>query len=295
MALRFKKIQGKMVQLSEPYNASFIDMVGREAEMRKILAAWKTGENRFPMAPLLIGNPGVGKTRFVCEMSKRLGKEFYTYQCHEEVTNEDLVCTIRQSDTESGKFHYILRALPTAMILGEIFFIDGIAKMRKKALAIFESLLDERRYIESDLLGFRIPASPGFRFIASTNNSDLDTNPLSDYMKSRCKPVINFTYPSRETINRILLTRYSRLPENGKSLLDLFWHLWRGRNNGIPPSPRDAIDVFSYALGLAEIDIAEHSYACTILDKQGAPCIFKENHLEEAFDALFNKEVKANS
>lgn len=292
---RFKKMGEKMVELSEPFNAAVSDMIGGETEMRKILAAWSSGDTRLPLAPLLVGNPGLGKTRIVHEMSRLCGRDLYVYQGHEDVTNEDLVCAVRFSDNPQKKMDYILRPLPTAMLSGCIFFLDGVAKMRKKSLALLESVLDERRYIESDLLGIRIHAAPGFRFIAASNLSDLDANPLPDYIQSRLRPVIHFSYPKREAINRILRSRYPELPADGKQILDLFWRLWRGRNNGNPPSPRDAIDVFKYALGLADVDKRGHASGDLAPRDKDTHTSFKEIHLEEAFDVLFTKETRSES
>jgi hypothetical protein len=213
------------------------------------------------------------------------------------VTNEDLVCAVRFSDDPRRKMDYILRPLPTAMLTGGFFFLDGFAKMCKKSLALLVSVLDESQYFESDLLGFRIHATPGFRFITASNLSDLDINPLRDYVQSRLKPVIHFPYPSREMINQILLSHYSKLQDQdeGKTLLDLFWQLWRGRNNGNPPSPRDAIDVFKYALGLADIDMQGCSESCAVPLGKGAPSLCKKTHLEEAFDDLFHKETRSDA
>jgi hypothetical protein len=58
-------VNNKAVRLSHPYIAPLTAMVGREAEMEKILAGWIAGENGFPLSPLLLGDAGLGKNRIV--------------------------------------------------------------------------------------------------------------------------------------------------------------------------------------------------------------------------------------
>ena len=61
------KIREKIIQLSSPYQARFGKLVGRESEMKKVLAAWMAASIFRPLSPLLIGGPGIGKNRIVYE------------------------------------------------------------------------------------------------------------------------------------------------------------------------------------------------------------------------------------
>ena len=45
MNKNFIKINNKNVQISQPYNAAAPPLIGREQEMRKILAAWMVGNS----------------------------------------------------------------------------------------------------------------------------------------------------------------------------------------------------------------------------------------------------------
>ena len=80
-------------------------------------------------------------------------------QGHEDVTAEDLASSVRFRDSGSG-MEYVVSPLVTAMERGAICFIDEIGKIRPRALALLVSVLDERRYIDSTLLGTRIKADP---------------------------------------------------------------------------------------------------------------------------------------
>ena len=89
-------------------------------------------------------------------------------QGREDLTEEDLVCAARISDDADKRIDYILSNLSTALIVGGIYFADGICKLKPRSLAPYESVLDDRRYVDSSFLGERIHAHPGFRFIAAT-------------------------------------------------------------------------------------------------------------------------------
>jgi MoxR-like ATPase len=283
-------INGKFVQLSRPYHAAVNDFVGREWEMKSILVSWMAREGTLPLSPLLAGEPGNGKNRTVYEAAHICGKELYLVQGHEDVTAEDLMCAVRFSDVPGRKMDYILSPLATAMLRGMVFFIDGLGKLRKRALAPLESVLDERRYLDVNILGERIEAQAGFRLIAATNPSDLDDNVLPDFISSRVKPVIPFGYPSEEEINRILRSRYPTLAADSKPLLDCFWKLWREESGDRPPSPRDGEKIFAYAQSLADRENAAPGEV-VLLEHAGAPSPIATKHVEEAVQ-VFQRSKK---
>ncbi|MFO7614738.1 MAG: AAA family ATPase [Bacteroidales bacterium] len=145
-------IGNKTAHTGHPYRPKAYgaaELVAREPEMRSITAAWMAGPGTLPMSPLLLGEPGVGKNRIVYELARQTGKDLYIFQGHEDVTAEDLACAVRFSDNPDRKMDYVLSPLVTAMALGQICFIDEIAKIRPRALALLVSVLDERRYIDS--------------------------------------------------------------------------------------------------------------------------------------------------
>lgn len=279
------KINSKTVQLSQPYKADMKGMVGREEEIQQILASWMAGDGRLPLSPLLIGEPGVGKNRMVYECTRICSKELYIFQGHEDVTAEDLMCATRFSDDPDKKMDYILQPLVTAMIRGGICFIDEIGKIRDRALAPLVSLLDERRYMDSTILGERIYADPGFRFIAATNTADMDANLLPDFIASRARPAIKVGYPEKKEIEAIIASRCSFQERKSGELIDLFWRLWSEHNENRPPSPRDTIQIFGFAVNLANYERnGKRSYS---LENHGSVPVVGKRHLEESFTAFF--------
>jgi MoxR-like ATPase len=281
-------LNGKRVALSEPFSAFMGDLVGREVELKKIMAAWIARNGSPPQSPLLIGDPGQGKTHLVLEIARLTGKQLYTLQGSEDMTSEDLACTITPGASHDRRWDYKLGPLPTAMITGNVFFLDGIGKMRKKALALLESVMDSRRYLESVLLGETIPAHPDFRFIAATNTSDLEMDEgLPDYIRSRLRPVISFDYPDPETINRILVKKHPSLgQETNRQLIADFWDLWRENGNGSPPAPRDAIEVFKFALNIPHVDYTWDRRPVPLSLAEADLAITRE-HLGRAFSVFF--------
>jgi MoxR-like ATPase len=208
------------------------------------------GPDSLPLAPLLVGEPGVGKNRMVYELADRTGRDLYIFQGHEDVTAEDLACSVRFSDDPSTKMDYVISPLVTAMRRGGICFIDEIGKIRPRALALLVSVLDERRYVDSSLLGERVFAHENFRFIAATNTGEI--NALPEFVRSRMRPIIKVGYPPKEQVDRIVASQFPHLEERLRELLDTFWSLWD--QNGPPPSPRDAIQLFALASSLGDFE-----------------------------------------
>lgn len=285
MSDNYIKINAKTVQLSEPYNAETGEIIGREHEMKKILSAWMAGGGTLPLSPLLLGEAGIGKNRIVYECARMCSKELYVFQGREDVAAEDLICIACPSDDPAKKIDYKISPLVTAMIRGAVCFIDKIGKIRPRALAPLASLLDERRYIDSNYLGERIYATPGFRFIAATNTTDLERELLPEFIRSRMRPVINIGYPQQKEIEMIIKSRFPVFQRNGNELLEKFWELWRERYQDKPSIPRDTIQIFSYAFNLANFELMQsvHPY---VVDHNSAEYNIKVEHLEQAFDAF---------
>jgi len=287
----------KLVYVSQPYYAPESPFEGRTEELNLVTAAWMKRKGRPPLSPLLLGEPGVGKNRLVYELARRTGKDLYIFQGHEDVTAEDLACAVRFSDDATRKMDYVVSPLVTAMRTGDIYFIDEIAKSRPRALALLVSVLDERQYIDSTLLGERVYAHPGFRFVAATNTADLEGQSMPEFIRSRLRPIIKVGYPPRDEVNRILKAQHARLQTDGDHLLDYFWVLWERSGISTPPSPRDAIYTFDLALSLADFDAmglretmkrpgGEHLRLESDITGNG----LAKEHIERAFNELFRSE-----
>jgi MoxR-like ATPase len=286
---------GKTVLASEPYRpreATLSTFVGRLRELKMVTAAWIGSSSVPPLCPLLLGEPGVGKNRLVYELARRTGLDLYIFQGHEDVTAEDLACTVRFSDEPGRTMDYVVSPLVTAMHRGGICFIDEIGKIRPRALALLVSVLDERRYIDSTLLGERVQAHPRFRFIAATNIEEMGV--LPEFIRSRMRPVIEVGYPPKEEIDQIISRQTSSEPEI-KKLLQTFWDLFTGIKH--PPSPRDAIHLFALAASLRDFDASgaekklngAEPESRLALEQSMAGIAITPEHLNEAFQQLFKQ------
>jgi len=292
MSDRIHHINGKSILLHEPYCASNPfdgELVGRDQELRLIHSAWLSRAGRPPYAPLLIGEPGVGKNRIVYELARTFDQELYILQGHEDVTADDLACVARPSDDPKRKIDYILSPLGTAMIRGGICFIDEVGKLRARALAPLASVLDDRRYLDSTLLGERIHAHEKFRFVAATNSSDMVADMLPDFILKRMRPVVRIGPASRQELQTIIAQHYDHAAGDGE-VLTRFWDLWRRHKPDALPSPRDAINIFGIAANFAA---AEHFPSPGILQVTGSdPNVGVEpRHLEAVFAQMVDELV----
>jgi MoxR-like ATPase len=281
----------KKVLASEPYQPrSSFEFVGRLQQLKMVVAAWMGSARHPPLSPLLVGDPGVGKNRLVYELARRANLDLYIFQGHEDVTAEDMACMVRFSDEAGKSMDYVLSPLVTAMQRGGICFIDEIGKIRPRALALLASVLDERRYIDSTLLGERIHAHPRFRFIAATNTGE--TSSLPEFVRSRLRPVIEMGHPPKEELEAIIAGHSANGPEIEK-LLETFWDLFGESKR--TPSPRDAVHLFALAGSLRQVEAnGNHREGFSICFEGGAPAFAQGNqltvtpaHVTEAFQQLF--------
>jgi len=272
-------INDEWVPMVEPESGSMGNLIGREEEMKCIHASFLSTENIPPNNPLLIGKSGVGKTKTIWEFAKICGQELHCQQGHEDLTAFDLIYTI------STKLEKGLSKLSTAMVRGGIYYLDSIGKMRKKALACLESVLDHRRYLDASTeFGTNIKAHPGFRFIAATNPEDLEGDQFEDWLKNRLKPKIEFGYPNRQELDRILEAHHLVPLKNSKRLINCFWKYWIDRNKDKPVSVRTYLDVFGYAQKQATIEKMEQHSNPFVLTYHGNPAVIEEKHIEQAVD-----------
>ncbi|MBI4918149.1 MAG: AAA family ATPase [Acidobacteria bacterium] len=283
-------IGGKQVQLAAPYVAEASRLVGRNHELRSIVSAWLADP---PMHPVLLSAPGLGKNRVAYELSRLTGKALFILQGHEDMRADDLACTTRISDDSGRRIDYLLTPLATAMIQGQICLIDEIGKLRADAFALCASLLDERRYLDSSMLGERITAAPGFRLLAATNT--MDTERIPEYVRSRLKPVVAFGACPREEIEMIVDARYPAL-RGAAPLLGVFWEAWEETTGGGTfPTPRDAVHIFALALGVAHNGSVPRRTADGFLDVS-TPCDtvqVRPDHVREALRMVMSSEKEA--
>jgi MoxR-like ATPase len=275
---RIELTSGKQVLASDPFKPeiSMGKFAGQRRELEVVHTAWIWSSNYPPLSPLLIGDAGVGKNRIVDELHRETGLPLYIQQGHEDITAEDLACSVRFADGARNRMDYVLSPLVTAMYKGGICFIDEIGKIRPRALALLVSVLDERRYIDSSLLGERIKAADAFRFVAATNEGE--ERDLPEFLRSRMQPVIYVERPSEEDINRIIDSHYN-LQQDRERLLEQFWELCRDQPT---PTPREAIQTFALASSFASFELD-----CTSMriESKNRPAITTE-HVKKAYAEL---------
>ena len=161
-----------------------------------------------------------------------------------------LACTLVPADAGNGQIEYVLSALATAMVVGGVAFLDGLSRYPGQALSLLASVLDDRRYLDLDLIGERIHAHPNFRFIAASNVEDVQG--LPEFLRSRLFPTLMLEQPAPEVISTIVQRQFPAQQQLIGELLTGFWRLWdRSTADPEPPSPRAVLQIFSLAWRIA--------------------------------------------
>ena len=278
----------KTVLLSQPFaptDGNDGDFVGRAEELRLLFTGWITPRpGRSPFAPLLTGEPGVGKTRLAYHAARLSDRDLYVFAGNADVTAQELaVSVVSSGDSENLRFEYVLSPLATAMVNGGICLMDELGELGPSALAFLLPLLDGQRGFYSPLLGEPIRAHPRFRFVATMNPTDplatiLNTN---HKLSRRLRPVIELGDFSPEEI-RLLIDRQFPVSQDNPKLLSCFWKCWLHRNEGAAPTPWDAIYLFGMAENIAAVERLEVDGSWTSLEASSA--VLKTEHIEAAFE-----------
>ena len=146
------------------------------------MACWLVvDEHDLPLAPRIVGPPGIGKTALAMAAAEMRKQELFIYQCTADTRPEDLLITPVLA--ENGKIAYHASPLVSAMINGGVCVLDEGNRMNEKSWASLAPLLDHRRYVESIVAGISIEAHPDFR-CAVTMNQDESTFEIPDYILS---------------------------------------------------------------------------------------------------------------
>jgi MoxR-like ATPase len=222
------------------------DWIGRKELIDQIRACWLVIDDRdLPLAPRLIGKPGVGKTTLASAAAKSLNQEVYIFQCTMDTRPEDLVVTPVLSSDRSINYH--ASPLVSAMIRGGVAILDEANRMSEKSWASLAPLLDDRRYVESLIAGVKIDAHKNFRCCV-TMNDDASTYEVPDYIIGRLQPMIEVDFPEREEELAILRYNVDFAPDKILELTVNF--LQKSHKNDIHHSTRDGINIIRYALKL---------------------------------------------
>jgi MoxR-like ATPase len=240
---------GVKLQLADPVDLD-LQWVGRQELVFQVLAAWMVvADGDLPLAPRLVGKPGVGKTTLAYAAARAVERPVYLFQATMDTRPEDLV--IRPVVAGPQQLKYVASPVVAAMLTGGVLILDEGNRMSEKAWASLAPLLDRRRYVESVVASIRIPAHPDFRF-CTTMNDDASTYDLPEYIHSRLQPQIYVDFPEAQEEKTIL---QANLPFADAGLLDYVVQFLQAAHEADEPyTVRDGINVARYALKVHRFD-----------------------------------------
>ncbi|MFO0820132.1 MAG: AAA family ATPase [Pirellulales bacterium] len=231
------------LKLSQPHQ-SVGKWIGQQEVLKQLLACWLVVDDQdLPLAPRLVGSPGIGKTALGMAAAEARRQELYIYQCTADTRPEDLLVTPVLA--ESGKIAYHASPLVTAMIRGGVCILDEGNRMNEKSWASLAPLLDHRRYVESIVAGITVPAHRDFRCCVTMNQDD-STYEIPDYILSRLQPTLNVGFPNRQ--DELSILQY-HLPFAEPQMLSMTVDfLQHAHELKLDFSPRDGINLLRFAM-----------------------------------------------
>ncbi len=237
------EIQGVTLRLASAMENQ-TQWIGQSEVLKQLLACWLVvDEHDLPLAPRLIGVPGIGKTALAMSAASLRQQELYVFQCTADTRPEDLLVTPVLG--QNGSIAYHASPLVTAMIRGGVCILDEGNRMNEKSWASLAPLLDQRRYVESIIAGIVIKADANFR-CAVTMNQDDSTYEIPDYILSRLQPTLPLGFPSRQDELAIL---HYHLPFAEPEMLALTVDFLQNAHRlRLDFSARDGLNLLRYAI-----------------------------------------------
>ncbi|WP_109076278.1 MULTISPECIES: MoxR family ATPase [unclassified Azospirillum] len=183
--------------------------------------AWAYQQNKNP---LLVGQPGTGKTSFLEQFCARLGMPTMRINCDSEITRLDLIGRdVLANDPATG--HTISRfvdgILPQAMQAPCVLIVDEVDYIRPDVAYVFQRVLEGNGLLVNEDGGRVIVPHPLFR-IAATANTKLQGNstgafqgarPQSAAFRDRFPICIEFDYLSEDQEVALLVAKVPGLKE----------------------------------------------------------------------------------
>ncbi len=259
-------VQGVQLTLAEPdtHDSHWIDY---NNYVRQLEAAWlRLSDNELSLNPRIVGEPGLGKTTLACAVGNKIGRGVYIFQCTMDTRPEDLIIT--PVLTGDKTIEYRASAVVTAMIRGAIVLLDEGNRMPERSWASLAPLMDDRRYVESEVAAIKVGAHKDFR-LCVTMNSDASVYELPGYIQSRLKPKIEIVSPPWEMQEKIVRAKCAQVGED--LLLKVLAELKERLGRGLRDSTRDMLTFAQYAQKLSQTDVA-HALTVArdqVLDKPG--------------------------
>lgn len=226
------------------------EWIGQKEVHRLLCAAWlKMDEHDRSMTPVLVGQPGCGKTKLGCCAAKTFDRPVYILNCTSDMQPEDLIVTPVLSSNQ--KVLYRGSPLVSAVVNGGVCILDEANRMNEKCWASLAALLDDRRYVQSTITGIKIPAHTEFRLVA-TMNEDSSTYIIPDYIESRLRPILQVELPTEKELVEIVSRNVPFVKEH---LIEaIVYYLSEKKKSGALEkySIRDIIQITRYAARICE-------------------------------------------
>jgi nitric oxide reductase NorQ protein len=230
------KVEGNGAELSVP-PAEAIFWISRDNFDRLHRIAQRSERGEI-INVLVRGPKGCGKTTLAREFAARFGRPFHEIHCG---ALSDVESWFGKDRLNGGETWYrkarFIHAVETEKA---VTLLDEVNRAHPEVLNAILGLLDWRRSMWSDDLGYQVSVSPGVVFFATINEGDdyYGINPLDAAVRDRFPRVVKLDYPPKRDEAKIL----ERLLDKDTALkLAAFAHTLRNATTPLPISTRQLL------------------------------------------------------